>query len=141
MHKTLNEIIAHDDYAEIVLYKDCIEIARTKIDLEDIEKCKKYKWCLNDAGYVISMGGKERKRLRLHRFLINAPNNMVVDHINHDVLDNRKNNLRICTQHENTFNRKAKGVHYDKNRKNGLLEYFIITEPYIWVDLIILKMQ
>lgn len=35
----LNEIIKHDNYAEIILYnKKCQEIARTKIDLEDVSK-------------------------------------------------------------------------------------------------------
>lgn len=40
-----NEIILYNKYAEIVLYDDlCNEKTRTIVDIEDIEKVKKYKW-------------------------------------------------------------------------------------------------
>lgn len=42
----------------------------------------------------------------LHRYIINCPKDKVVDHINHNKLDNRKSNLRICTRHENSCNRR-----------------------------------
>lgn len=49
---------------------------------------------------------KDKKKLRLHRYIMNCPRNLVVDHINGNALDNRLENLRICTQRENTRNRK-----------------------------------
>ena len=40
----------------------------------------------------------------LHRFIMNAPDGMHVDHINGDRLDNRKTNLRIATAQQNAMN-------------------------------------
>lgn len=95
-----NEIIERDDYAEIVLYdKQNNEIARAIVDLEYVDTVKQYKWCLNRNGYPFN-----NQVGFLHRFLMNPSDDMVVDHINHNRLDNRISNLRICTQQENCMN-------------------------------------
>lgn len=101
-----NEIIKYEDYAEIVLYnKKCEEVARTKIDLDDIEKVKEYKWYRDDKGYAYN-GTKNRK---MHRVILNLvkyrDSKIKVDHINGDPLDNRKENLRKCTHAQNLKNR------------------------------------
>lgn len=98
-----NEFIKKENYTEIILYdKNQREKARAIIDTEDIDKVQKYKWHCDKLGYVISDTNK--KGTRLHRLLTNCPRGKVVDHINGNPLDNRKENLRICTQKENTFN-------------------------------------
>lgn len=94
-----NEIIEYEDYAEIVLYnKKCEEIARAIIDLEYVDSVKKYKWYLSH-GYA-----RNDEVGFLHRYIINPPDELVIDHINRNPLDNRCDNLRICTQQENQFN-------------------------------------
>ena len=90
-----------------------------KIDVEDISKVINYGWGINKKGYVVASSRhrtkEHRTNLRLHRVITNCPENMVVDHINHDTLDNRKCNLRICSQNENIKNRKP-----DRNSKSGI---------------------
>ena len=98
---TPNKIIKNVDYAEVVLYnKQCEEVARALIDLDDIDKVKEHKWNLSH-GYVRS----KKNSMFLHRFIMDCPDDMVVDHINHNKLDNRKENLRVCTQHQNSMNK------------------------------------
>ena len=101
---TQNKIVMYDDYAEIVMTdRKGNEKARAKIDIDDIDKVKEYRWGLYNRGYVICTN--KSNKTSLHRFIMNCPKDKVVDHINHDKLDNRKCNLRICTQQQNTINK------------------------------------
>ena len=115
--KDPNEIIEYEDYAEIILYNlNCEEVARALIDLEDIDKIKDYKWRVNDQGYALTDIKGSTKKIRLHRLIMNCPEDKVVDHINHNTLDNRKSNLRICTLQQNNKNQKKK-----TNNKSGVI--------------------
>lgn len=84
----------------------------------------------HDLWYVVTDIRTEdgsRKRVYLHRWILNPPENMVVDHINGNGLDNRKSNLRVVTQAQNNQNRRGatransssgfRGVYWD-NRRN-----------------------
>jgi hypothetical protein len=44
----------------------------------------------------------------MHRFITNAPPGTEVDHKNHDTLDNRDCNLRVCTKAQNQWNAKPR---------------------------------
>lgn len=60
--------------------------------------------------YVIfstPMVNKVRSTIQLHRWIMNCPKHLQVDHINHNTLDNRKENLRCCSMFENNKNRKS----------------------------------
>ena len=96
-----NDIIIYEDYAEVILYnRQGEEKARTLIDVEDVDRVREYKWGFN--GRYVNCG---ILRISLHRFIMNAPKGKLVDHINHNKLDNRKCNLRICTSSQNNMNR------------------------------------
>ena len=70
-------------------------------DLEDYDKIKDYCWRIAPDGYVITSGGKS-----LHSVIMNTTNKQKIDHKKHIKIDNRKNQLRICTAQENNMNRK-----------------------------------
>ena len=81
---------------------------------EDYDRVAKFKWHTkvypDGRKYAArSIKGKPTT-IRLHRFILNPPKGKVVDHINHNCLDNRRENLRIATRSENNANRfKSKG--------------------------------
>ena len=73
-------------------------------DKEDYDKIKSHYWSINNLGYVQSV--IKGKITLFHRFVLNPPKNKVIDHINHNRNDNRRENLRIVTDKENCENRK-----------------------------------
>lgn len=130
-----NEIIEYNDYAEVILYnRKCEEVARALIDLDDINKTSQYKWSLNNKGYIRNT----KNNLLLHRFIMDCPKDMEVDHINHNPLDNRKSNLRICTHQQNLRNKSLQcnstsgivGVSWSKTF-NKWKSYIMIDNKYI----------
>jgi len=52
--------------------------------------------------------GRTGKKLYLHRVLMQAPKELTVDHKNGDGLDNRRENLRLCTSTQNKYNSKMR---------------------------------
>lgn len=112
--------LIHDDYAEIYI-KSNGSYVKALIDIEDIEKCKNVGiWSISKNGYVVNC----KSGIYLHRFVMNCPDNIEVDHEFHNTLDNRKSRLRLATssqQKMNTHIRKDnksghRGVYYDKQR-------------------------
>ena len=75
------------------------------VDEEDFERVSQHKWLYIEQGYARTK--INRKTMSLHRFIMNARPGQVVDHRNHDKLDNRRTNLRICTQRQNSMNKRT----------------------------------
>lgn len=97
------------------------------VDAEDYERVAQYSWWVkaHPKRVVKYAAGKVGNKLvTLHRFILNAPKGKQVDHKNHNGLDNRRSNLRLCSHSQNIHRRnmmkvnktsKYKGVHRYKN--------------------------
>ena len=113
LRTTPNEIRVRGDYAEMDLYNKREEVKCVTIfDTEDMKKIEGLRWTGREShGNVIKtyvlrrMHNSYPEIIALHRLVMEPiPDGLVVDHINRDTLDNRKANLRIVTQQENTWN-------------------------------------
>jgi len=108
------------------------------IDDEDFERVNQRKWGLSSKRYA--RGSINSKMILMHRFILNMPKNVDLDHINGNGLDNRKCNLRIATKSQNGGNRKVaksksgfKGAYFmnSKNRnKQWMATIFFKGKKY-----------
>lgn len=135
--KRYNTVISKDDYS-IMLIKYKNLIIEVLIDNEDVEKVISvgswhaiYDKTLAFPNYYICHRESGKPCLKLHRFVMNCPRDKEVDHINHNTLDNRKQNLEICTHFENQQNLTNKkteqtGVFFRKRiQRNKLREFWV----------------
>lgn len=116
--KKTNDYEIQEDY--VIMYT--LKGEPFLVDLEDFWRVKDICWHKNDNGYLI--GWVNGKSIRLHRFIMNAPDNLLVDHRygKETRNDNRKYNLRLATNSQNNANRPRQenntsgttGVHKDK---------------------------
>jgi len=106
-----NEIILHEDYADILLYDVGGNVlSKAQIDLDDIDKVKRYKWHLGDTGYVLAC--VDGFNIRLHKLVLNQYEDYkghdydnMTDHMDRNRLNCRKENLRIVNDSGNKQNR------------------------------------
>lgn len=77
------------------------------VDDEDYAELSQHRWYAQTTkgGFYAARRDHNGAFKYLHRVIMNEPEGMVVDHINGNTLDNRRSNLRICTQSQNTKNR------------------------------------
>ncbi len=98
------------------------------VDKKLFDWLNQYSWCATSSpnGEIFyarttlfiddpDLGKKRRKYFPMHRLIMGSPKGMLVDHIDRNGLNNRKENLRICTRSQNGMNR--------IRNKNGTSKY------------------
>lgn len=96
------------------------------IDLADLSKADSIDgtWtCMpNSAGkpYVVYKKKGTKGYIRLHRYLTDCPEGLVVDHKDGDPLNNRRKNLEIATQRKNSANRQGANSNNTKTGVRGV---------------------
>ena len=89
----------------------------------DYELVKSINWCPDDKGrFATSLG---RTHYKFHRVIMGLENpftklrsspSIEVDHIDRDIRNNRRENLRLCSHAQNMYNRIFKGYYWNKQR-------------------------
>jgi hypothetical protein len=99
----MNEIITIGDVSEIILYdKHHNECNRSKVNSRHIDLIKNHKWRLGSHGYLMTT--IDGKGVLIHRLITGAKDGEVVDHKDHDTLNNLDDNLRVCSRQDNGRN-------------------------------------
>ena len=143
--KEPNKVVFEEDVAKISLYDKWLnEIAQAVIDKGDYDKVKEFRWFLSKSGNYVATISKETNRLvYLHNVIFGRkpdPERKIdLDHIDRNRLNNRKDNLRVCTRSQNQMNsfRKnntsgVKGVTWHKHQRKW---YAYITTDYKSISL------
>lgn len=86
------------------------------VDDEDFERLSAYRWQAEWSTNGQTWYAKRRgpvpdgrvMTIRMHREVMRPAPGQVVDHKNHDGLDNQKQNLRVCTHADNGRNKRRK---------------------------------
>lgn len=106
------------------------------VDSEDYGMIAQYNWCAGgNPLYAMRVSRKSdgltrRKTIMMHRVIAKTPSALKTDHKNLLKWDNRKSNLRTCTQRQNQFNHAKssrnttgfKGVHFAKHESKFIAQ-------------------
>ena len=126
------KIVGEDAFLEILNNKKNV-VGETIVDKEDIPKLIEFgiswsralasatgKYYVYGTKYLGTTNGKPKyERIQLHRFLLNQHNpKIIIDHIDIDYFNNRKNNLRETDKSGNCRNRTSKNSNNTSGYRN-----------------------
>lgn len=123
-HRNLpNKVVINKVTATIWLRDMCGDVVgKATVDLGDLYSISQYKWYKwRDYAVTHNKGNP----IYMHRLIMECSKGDEVDHINGNGLDNRKENLRLCSHKENMYNMKTRkdnksgyrGVSWEKKRQ------------------------
>lgn len=115
-----------------VCYIECHskgKVVEVMISLRDLPRAEEYplKWCVKDSGdgHYYCFGVLNKKVYYLHRWILSPSPNNVVDHINNNGLDNRRENIREVSPSENALNNSSDGVGFRKDIKKWRARVYV----------------
>ena len=93
-----------------------------KVDPADYKRLRRYEWLARKGRnsfyarrHVPRAKPAKEMLIYMHQQVIRVPQGMVIDHVNHDGMDNRSANLRPATYAQNLYHRKKRlGAKYSK---------------------------
>lgn len=116
------------------------------VDDDDYIELSKYRWYslkTHNSIYAHRKTGYknyDQQLITMHREIMGNPPGLCIDHINHNTQDNRKENLRICTNAQNKRNskkrvgRQYKGVYLSKrNKVKKYLSAIGVCGKTVWI--------
>jgi hypothetical protein len=128
----LNKYTIYENYVALKITKKSGVVLEFHIDIVDLPRLQSLgkSWCAfwSETAKTWYVYHKEKSigyhSVLLHRFLMNPPEGLHVDHIDHDGLNNRRYNLRNVTRTVNQLNNRKqtnntsgyRGVVWDKDR-------------------------
>lgn len=116
----------------------------TMVDNEDYDQLMKYAWhakidrggrkvyAVRSQAFYKEDGARSSKTIRMHRVLLGINEaNVLVDHKDHNGLNNQKSNLRICDKEKNSYNTRKrkgcasiyKGVSWEKDKWRSAIQF------------------
>jgi hypothetical protein len=110
------------------------------VDDEDFDRLSQYLWHISTSTktmYAKAITEVNEKEVYMHREIIGNPNGPQVDHVNGNGLDNRRSNLRLATNGENSRNAKKHGHEIALSKFKGVCTQKSLISPwraYISID-------
>lgn len=105
--------------------------AVTVVDDDDYPELVRFKWHLIEshgkqyaARRTWDPKAKKRGTVLMHRQIMGAPPGLVVDHDDHDGLNNRRRNLAVCTNAQNVAHRRS------AQRNNGTSRFVGVARSH-----------
>jgi hypothetical protein len=97
------EVLYHDE-GLVPVERNGKCVAYAQVDPEDYHDLMRFKWVVDREGYAQFRNQIVGMTVSMHRYLMDFPEGLVVDHVRWNRLDNRKAMLRPCTVAENNRN-------------------------------------